>query len=175
MTCFPLTPKSYLGLYPLLMVFFSLLFLLCPSCSSQQHQKALSLVEYVNLNILELAPIEARALERYAAVTGENYTSDEEVHSVLEKEVIPTYERFFRLLRDVPTEDPEIGSLHSLYVRSAGMLLEGFRMKRLALVTGDVRLMESANARIEEGRDQGAAWRARLEELADLYNVREEK
>jgi hypothetical protein len=155
--------------------FLAALLILAPSCATQRQQKAASLVNYVNQNILTLAPMETQALEQYAAVTGENYRGDQEVRRALENDVIPTYERFHRSLREIPVEDPEIASLHSLYVRSASLLLDGFKMKRLAIGTGDERLMETANARIERGREEGLAWRARLEELAAQYKVREEK
>jgi len=48
-------------------------------------------------------------------------------------------------------------------------------MKRLALEKNDERLMASANNAIEKGREEGEAWRSRLQELAESYNVREEK
>lgn len=160
---------------PLLVALLASVLLLVGSCASQKHHKAVSLVDYINQDIMEVASVEAHALERYAAVTGENFESEEQVYRTLEDEVIPTYERFFRSLREIAIEEPEIGSLHSIYIRSAGLLLEGFRMKRLALETNDARLMEKANAKIEQGRDKGLAWRARLEELCQLYNVREQK
>jgi len=68
---------------PLCLLFMGGLILMVSSCATQRHEKALLLVNYVNQEILSLAPMEARALERYAAVTGENYRSDEEVYKAL--------------------------------------------------------------------------------------------
>ena len=158
-----------------LLMLSSAVLLLGTSCASQKHQKAAAVVVYVNQHILSIAPIEARALNRYAAVTGERFESDEVLSQALEEEVIPTYERFYESLREVPIQDPEIGPVHTHYVRSAGLLLEGFRMMLLALEKDDSRLMSAANAKIEQGRLEGERWRAQLQALFEKHGVVEEQ
>ena len=61
----------------------------------------LDLVDYVNRGLLRIEELEKSALERYDSVTGKNYFTDEKVHDALRNDVIPEYERFVELLRDI--------------------------------------------------------------------------
>jgi len=151
------------------------LLMLLPSCATEKNRRANDIVRYVNEGILEVAPLEAEALNGYASVTGENFKSQEDVLQALESKVIPLYESFYQGLRRVPIQEEEVGRLHGLYVQAASHMLEGFKMKRLALKTNDPRLMTAANTKIEQARAQGEQWRKRLEELCAQYGVKEDK
>ncbi len=152
-------------------VLFLLPVVLIAACATGRHGTATALVDYVNQEILSISPLEEKALAAYASVTGENFKSEQEVLDTLEQEVIPTYEEFYRSLRRVPIQDREIGRLHNHYVRSASLLLEGFKTKALGLEKGDERLVVAGNQRIEAGRDEALRWGEALFALCKEYNV----
>jgi len=134
---------------------------------------ATDLVNYVNRDILGIAELEKRALESYAGVTGENFTTPQRVYSALKDEVIPEYEQFYKLLRNLRPETAEVSRLHQIYVKGAGYLLEGFKMKMSGLERRDEQLVVAANRQIEKGRKENERWRAVLVELCKKHGVAE--
>ncbi len=134
---------------------------------------ATDLVNYVNRDILGIAELEKRALESYAGVTGENFTTPQRVYSALKDEVIPEYEQFYKLLRNIRPETAEVSRLHQIYVKGAENLLEGFRMKMSGLERGDEQFVVAANRRIEKGRKENERWRKALEQLCKEHGLTE--
>ena len=76
--------------------FYRLMLLLCCWSITQCALKPIprDLAIYYNRDICGIAELETLALERYADVTGENYTSDEALRQSLETVIIPAYKRF---------------------------------------------------------------------------------
>ena len=135
----------------------------------------LDLVTYINQGILNIAQLENRALESYAAVTGENYTSEDRVYWALKDDVIPNYRLFLDLLREIEPETDEVRRVHGTYVRGAEYLYRGFRTKMLALERNDRYVMRAANAEIERGRMETEKWRQELVYLREGHGVILEK
>ena len=145
------------------------LFLVC--CATDK--VALELVEYVNQDILSIAELEKRSLERYAAVTGKNYTSDQKVCDALGDYVIPNYKRFLDLLRKIHLQSEALKNLHGIYVQGAELLYGGFRAKLAGLEKKDEILIRAANEKIEKGRIENARWRKELMALYEKHGVAE--
>ena len=120
-------------------------------CGCATDKVGMDLVEYVNQGILSISGLEIHALKRYAAVTGKNYTTEDRVYQALKDEVIPEYKRFEHLLGKIHPKTEEVGELHGVYLKGAAYLLEGFKMKMLALETNQKPLMRTANEKIEKG------------------------
>lgn len=135
----------------------------------------LDLVTYINQGILNIAQLENRALESYAAVTGENYTSEDRVYWALKDNVIPNYKLFLDLLREIDPETDEVKIMHGTYVRGAEHLYRGFRTKMLALEANDRYVMRAANEEIEKGRQETEKWRQQLVYLQEGHGVVLEK
>ena len=156
-------------------IIFICIFSLFSNCASNKNYTggkmitgpaANDIVNYVNQGILAIAELEQKSLESYASVTGENYTSDEKVFETLKDFIIPTYKRYVDGLKKINPENPEIRQLHSIYVRAAESILEGFRAKMVGIENSDEGIIIHGNKQIEEGRKGYEKWRA---QLADLY------
>jgi len=132
----------------------------------------LELVDYVNQGMLSISQLEIKALERYGAVTGANYTTDEAVYETLKNEVIPLYGRFVELLKQIPRQSDEVRQLHTLYLNGAEMMYAGFKSKQQALEKKDAALMQGANAQIEKGRVETEKWHEQLLSLSEAHGVR---
>ncbi len=133
------------------------------------------LVDYVNHGVLGISQLEVKALERYAAVTGANYSTDEAVLNALKSDVIPLYGRFVDLLGQISLESDEVRNLHSIYRRGAGQIYSGFKFKMQALEKKDAALMQSANSQIEAGRELTEQWQKELQALFEAHGVKAAK
>ena len=120
------------------------------------------LANYVNHDILAIAQIEFAAFERYAAVTGKNYTSDEAVYRALRDEVIPVYKRFTHLLNRVSLEDEEVARVHGLYLKGSKKILKGFELKLHGIADKDDTVTILGNKKIDEGIRGTLAWRDQI-------------
>ena len=144
----------------------------CSAGCAGTDKVGVDLVEYVNQDIIGIAQVETKALARYAAVTGQNYTDDPTLLKALNEEVIPLYKRFLHLLRQVDTPQEEIRQLHSIYISGAEDLYAGFKLIRSALERTDEALVRAANTKIESGRLKTDQWRERLLELYEIHGVK---
>jgi len=146
---------------------------LAAGCATQR--EARDLVNYVNQGVLNIAELESKALERYASVTGENYTTDQRTYEALRDGVIPLYKRFLDGLRKIQPETEEVKKLHRIYILGAEQLYEGFKEKRYGIEIGNEKIIRSANEKIEKGRVENERWRSELEVLAKKYKLKEAK
>lgn len=126
---------------------------------------AKEVVEYVNQGILSIAELEAKSLERYASVTGANYTTKEKVYEALKDFVVPTYGRFVDNLRNVNSEVEDIRRVHGIYIRAAETILDGFKTKMLGIENDDDGIIIQGNNKIEEGSLEIQRWRSELDKL----------
>ena len=126
---------------------------------------AKEVVEYVNQGILSIAELEAKSLEHYASVVGENYTTDEKVYEALKDFVIPTYSRFVDNLGNITSEIEDIRKVHGIYIRAAESILEGFKTKMLGIENNDDGIIIQGNKKIEQGSLGIQKWRTELDKL----------
>ena len=136
---------------------------------------ALELAHYVNQDILAISELEKKSLQKYALVTGANYTSDEELYKTLKQDVVPVYGRFLTKLRDMSPQEPEIKKLHKFYLRGAELIHGGFKTKIFGLETRDGHLIRNAKEKIEKGRLETERWRKELNLLAETHGIKERK
>jgi len=141
------------------------------SISHAEDKVAMDLVNYVNQGILGIAELEIRSLERYDAVTGNNYTTDERVYKSLNDDVIPLYKRFLELLRDIAPKTKEVINLHRIYVRGAEYINEGFKMKKLGIENKNEGIILQANKKIEKGSDDVRRWKKEIMVLYEKHGV----
>ena len=136
------------------------------------------LAVYLNQGVMNLAELEQKSLERYASVTGDNYTSDEAVYHALKDQVIPLYRRFLEGLRALRPETDEVRNLNRSFVEGAQAMYEGFRLKMVGIEQGEESLIIAGNRKIDEARIRTRQWQAELVGLANsrgLALLEEEK
>lgn len=124
-----------------------------------------NMVVYVNQDIMNISQLEILALKHYSGVTGDHYTSDQRVCFVLKNDVIPLYNRFYTLLREISPHDRGLKRVHMIYVQGAGEILNGFKAKLIGLEKKDDGLIRIANRQIEEGGKAVGEWRIKLYQL----------
>ena len=152
---------------------FLVLFLFMGGCATNRVSR--DLIDYVNQGILGIVELEKRALQSYASVIGKNFTTAERVSETLKNDVIPQYERFVELLREINPETEEVMKLHRIYVRGAEDILSGFKAKRVGIETNQEPLIRTANRQIEKGRVETEQWRKELMEMYRRYGIVEKK
>jgi hypothetical protein len=139
--------------------------LLAVGCTPTPKQE--NLANYINRDMIGIAQVERAALESYAAATGKNFQSMEHLYTKLDQEVIPAYERFCILLKNIRPDDEEVLHAHTLYVRGAEKALDGFKLKKYGVHTRDVNLILLANATIDEGLNQTFRWKGKIKALQE--------
>ena len=143
----------------------SLAFIFIAGCAVEPEKE--HLVNYVNHDILSIARIEMEAFERYAAVTGKNYTTDQAVYNTLKNEVIPVYRRFSQLLNRIHIEDEEVARIHGLYLKGSKKILRGFELKLKGIADKDEAVILLGNEKIDAGIRDTYKWRDQIAALRD--------
>jgi hypothetical protein len=133
---------------------------------------AIDLTTYVNQGVLQIAELEQKSLEQYAAVTGPNYKSDEEVYAALNDRVIPLYARFLKGLRKIRPKTQEVREIHQVYLLGAQSLLDGFKTLKIAIEQKDRGLIKVVNEKLEKGRLDNERWRQELVGLANKHGLK---
>jgi hypothetical protein len=129
------------------------------------------LAAYLNQGVMNLAELEQKALGRYNAVTGSNYTSDETVYNALKDHVIPLYRRFLDGLRALRPDTIEVNDLNRLYVQAAQSMYDGFKLKMVGIEKHETNIIIAGNRKIDEGRIQTEKWRSELSALAKKHDL----
>ena len=109
--------------------------------------------------------------ERFVLVTGKNFTTKKALHETLRDQVIPNYKRFLEGLRGIYPEQDEMKRLHGIYVRGAGLIYDGFKIKMLGLEKKDGSLLMLSNDKIRQGLVETETWRKELLALCVKYGV----
>ena len=129
---------------------------------------AWDLVDYVNQDLLGIAQLERRPLERYALARRD---TEQRLSKVLKEDVLPEYKRFLALLRQIKPETEEVRRLHQIYIRGTEYIYRGFKTKMLALEKEDENLVRAANDEIEKGRNINEKWRRELLALFESHGI----
>ena len=88
----------------IIIISFILIFLSLFSNAFALDKVAADLLTYWNQGLINIAELEKTSLEKYASVIGENYTTDDDLYTVLKDQVIPVYDRFYAALREIRPE-----------------------------------------------------------------------
>jgi hypothetical protein len=159
----------------ILIVSMAVIFLLggCAINRGITSRVTVDLVNYINQGVLMIAELEQKSLERYASVTGENYTDDQKIYNELKDFIIPTYQRFADGLKAISPEDSEIQRIHNIYINAADLMSEGFKNKLIGIELNNEAIIIQANENIEKARDENERWRLELRALCGKYGVTE--
>ena len=132
---------------------------------------AMDLAGYLNQGVMNVAELERKSLERYAAVTGSNYTSDQSVYNALKDQVIPLYRRFLEGLRSLRPDTNEVRDLNRVYVQAAQSIYDGFKLKMVGIEQNETYVIIAGNQKIDEGRILTEKWRSELTALAKKHDL----
>jgi hypothetical protein len=107
------------------LVFLFVGIVLFSQCSTDPVQK--DLLNYVNVELPKLAPLESESINAFGKVVGQNYTTDSALYAIVKNAVIPKYSDFTSKLQAVTPATDEVKAIHKEYVEAAQDQLEGFK------------------------------------------------
>lgn len=131
------------------------------------------LVNYINQDVMGVVAVEQAALARYAAVSGENYVSDQELYNTLAREVVPTFTEFVNVLHRIEPETDAVKQLHAKFVNGAAYRLRGFQTIMGGIRSQDAQVVRAANSLLEEGALEMEKWHLELQQLYETYGIRQ--
>jgi hypothetical protein len=112
--------------------------------------------------IKKISPLEVRAVEAYANVTGENFRDDFTLKNILNSKVIPTYTDFVVKLGRIVPQTIELKNIHQNYIEGANLQLEAFQIIIKGIEKEDHSLIETANEKLNQGRNKMRQWREEM-------------
>lgn len=145
------------------------LLLVLAKCSPDPVQQ--DLLNYINVEMPKLAPLESEALTAYTSISGENYQNDSIMYFTITETVVPKYEEFYTILKDIKPATEEVASLHKEYIQAAADQLEAFKLILDAIEKQDAQIITKANEDLAEGRALLKMWRADLDSACVKHNV----
>ena len=158
---FSVTPKIF---------FLGFLFLGLSSCSNEVSD---DLLDYINKQLPKVADNESEAVELYESVSGDNYTDDERMYSVIKNDVVPIYKKFIDGLKSISSEikTEEVQKVHQQYIEAASLQYDGFLLILSAIETQDPNQITKANEKLNKGSDLIDEYNSDLEKLCKKNNV----
>ncbi|MGG4490401.1 hypothetical protein [Metabacillus idriensis] len=153
---------------------FIFLFLLS-GCSGSEDPVQEELLSYVNEILPEVTEKETAAISAYDSVSGENYTNDEVMYSVMVDEVSPTYNSFIADLEEVQVESEKLKALHENYIEAVNIQHSAFILIISGLEEQDRGKIIEANEKLATARKMIREFSDELETLAEEHDVTLEK
>jgi hypothetical protein len=138
-------------------------------CSPDPVQQ--DLLNYINVEMPKVATLESEAVTAYGSISGENYQNDSIMYYTIAETVVPKYEEFYAILKDIKPATAEVTSLHKEYVQAAADQLEAFKLIMDAIEKQDAQIITTANEDLAEGRALLKMWRADLDSACVKHNV----
>jgi hypothetical protein len=131
------------------------------------------LVDYINQDVMGVAVVEQAALARYAAVSGDNYISDQRLYDTLKREVVPTFTEYVNVLHRIEPETDAVKQLHATFINGAEYRLRGFQTIMGGIRSQDAQVIRAANNLLEKGALELEKWRIELQQLYATYGIRQ--
>src|SRR5512133_2659081 len=86
------------------------------------------LINYINVEMPKVAPLESSAMDSYTGVVAENYKTDQILYDTLTVKVIPVYKEFAQKLEEIKPATKEVRELHEKWVAAANKQLVAFNI-----------------------------------------------
>ncbi|TYR80771.1 hypothetical protein FZC66_10430 [Priestia megaterium] len=129
------------------------------------------LIDYSNNDLSKASELEARAIEAYDSVSGDNYTDDAAMYTAMVNEVIPQYRKFIDELEEIKVETDELRDIHEGYIKAANTQYNAFVKIVSALDKRDRTLIVEANEMLDEARKGIRQYLTDIERLAKEHDV----
>lgn len=108
---------------------------------------------------------EADLVDRYDAVSGDNYTDDYTMYEAVTG-LLPDVQEFITDLEAVETPTPEIASVHEVLIKGWNAQARGMTLLVAALEDQDYEMVAQANEALGEGRSLMRQYSQELQALA---------
>jgi hypothetical protein len=131
------------------------------------------LLNYINVELLEVVQYETDTITAWDSVSGDNYTDDYTMYEVLTETIIPTYREFVNRIEPITLrlKTKEVRDLNEKYVEAVSLQMNGFLILINAIETQDSSLVVQFNERLDKGRRLVREWQIELQDLCDKNGV----
>jgi hypothetical protein len=129
------------------------------------------LLNYINVELPKVAPLETEAVNAYSSVSGANYTTDAAMYKKIKEEALPKYSKFTSKLKSIKPATPELQSVHAEYVKAAQDQEEAFKFILDAIKKQDAKEIQTANVDLNAASTLISNWKTDLLELCKKHNV----
>jgi hypothetical protein len=127
------------------------------------------LQKYIYSDLPAIAVYENDALLAYGIVTGDNYSVDEFIYSMLKNNIIPNYRKFASGLEAISLETKEIRTLNEKYIEAANTQYNAFLLIQGGLEKQNRTEIIDANERLDRARRALREWQIELNDLCKKY------
>ena len=130
-------------------------------------------MDYVNTSMTTIGVLETSLLESYTSVVGNNYTNDNALYTELK---LKTLNRAQALNSEAirigeALTDEEIKEVHDLYVSYSAEFLEALNLLKSAIEQKDLTISAQATEKLNSANTFAQEYQARLQSLAEEYEV----
>lgn len=132
------------------------------------------LFEYVNVLIPSVSSLEDEALSKYENMINDDSLSSEEMHLILEKEIIPVYGEFVNKLEKIDLKTEDMKKIHNIYVEGSRTQLKAFVLISNGLYEKNNSAIEEANTHIDKAKEHMSNFKDEIKSLASTLKVRYE-
>jgi hypothetical protein len=112
--------------------------------------------------IRKIFPLEIEATEAFSNVTEKNFKDDFTLKNALISKVIPIYSDFADKLGKISPQTVELKNIHQIYVGGVNLQLEAFKIIIIAIEKENSSLFETANNKLDQGKDKIRQWQEGL-------------
>lgn len=130
-----------------------------------------ALLDYINIDMVELAEIEDRMIASYGSVSGENYVDDDTMYNEICDNTIPLCQKLNNAAMNISPTDREISDVHKIYRRYVTKYLNAFAMITSAIESQDASQVVEANDLLTEASELATEFQQELYALADERDV----
>lgn len=114
---------------------------------------------------------EQKAVNAYMSVVGSNYKDDETTYNTLTKTVIPTYEKFLKVIDNYTSGTKMVHQINQKYVVGANKQYQAFLEIKAAVEKQDIDMVEDANRLLAEATQDIQDFRFQLKKACDQYDI----
>ncbi|SDZ28565.1 hypothetical protein SAMN05660462_02522 [Proteiniborus ethanoligenes] len=130
------------------------------------------LFDYVNVLIPSVSNLEDKALSKYENMIENVNLSSEEMHKILENDVIPSYKEFLTKLENINLKTEEVKKIHNLYIKGAQTQLNAFMLISEGLKNKDNSILDEANTHIHRAKEYMDTFRSEIQSLANRLKIK---
>ncbi|HSZ25075.1 MAG TPA: hypothetical protein VK766_05125 [Cytophagaceae bacterium] len=129
------------------------------------------LLNYVNVELPKVIPLETEVDNALASVSGANYTSDDAIYKKLNEVIIPKYTEFYNRLKTIKPATEHVRKVHEELLKSSKDQLEAFKLIQLAIQKNSKEDIKKAQTDQDKSAKLITKWKNDLLELCKKHNL----
>lgn len=136
-----------------------------------EKEKQTGLLDFINEDIAKVSSFEMEAFQSFDSVSGENYINDELMYEELTTTTIPAYEKALEETEKLEAPFPELEPMLEQIKNASNTFYDALVLQKQALEEQDAEIMNQANEKLLEYRNQIGAYHADMKALTEDYNI----